>query len=108
MRYYKGIMTFLVILILLFIGYWIYISKTSNKEDVLIDKINKLELKLDSINSKKDSIRTIIDSTHIKIINNEKHYKEVINTIVSSPDSVNDIWTKQYINDYRQRLLNRQ
>lgn len=84
------------------------IISPKSKEDVLIEKINKLELKIDSLNNKKDSLRIVIDSTHVKIINNENHYKEVVNTILSNSDSANDAWSKQYIDNYRKRLLNGQ
>lgn len=98
-----GILFVLVILI------WVSLAKSPKpNEDILLERIHKLELKIDSLNDKKDSLRIIIDSTHVKIINNEEHYKEVVNTILSQPDSITDLWTKQYINDYRNRLINGQ
>lgn len=89
----------MIICIGLFI--WIYISYadfTPEKENkVFIEKINKLESKIDSINNKKDSIRTVIDSTHVKIITNEKHYQEVVNTIISQPTSADYEYITNYI-----------
>ena len=83
---------------------WLYISiadfNPPNKEDEILKRINKLELKIDSIKLKKDSIRTVIDSTHIKIITNEKHYQERINTIITQPDSTTESFTRQYILEY--------
>ena len=70
------------------------------KEDNLIEKVNELELKIDSLNILKDSIRTVIDSTHVKIITNEKHYQERINTIITQPDSTTESFTRQYILEY--------
>ena len=70
------------------------------KKDNLIEKVNELELKLDSLNNLKDSIRTVIDSTHVKIITNEKHYQERINTIITQPDSTSESFTRQYLRDY--------
>ena len=92
----------LSILFILFI--WIYISLADftpkNQDDLLLKKINELELKIDSLNTRKDSIRNVIDSTHIKIITNEKHYQERINTIISQPDSFSESFTRQYLRDY--------
>ena len=69
-------------------------------DDSLINKVNELELKIDSLNNLKDSIRTVIDSTHVKIITNEKHYQERINTIITQPDSTTESFTRQYILEY--------
>ena len=83
---------------------WAYISLADftpeNKEDLLLQKISELELKIDSLKNQKDSIKTIIDSTHIKIITNERHYQERINTIITQPDSFSELFTRQYILEY--------
>ena len=83
---------------------WFYISiadfNNPSKEDKLLKKITELELKVDSLNNKKDSIRTVVDSTHVKIITNEKHYQERINTIITQPDSFSESFTRQYLRDY--------
>lgn len=90
-------------IILLFI--WIYVSiadfspKSPNEE--LLKKITELELKIDSLSYKKDSIKTAIDSTHIKIITNEKHYQERVNTIVTQPLYIDS----QYVSDYIGRYI---
>ena len=84
---------------------WAYISLADftpeNKEDLLLQKISELELKIDSLKNQKDSIKTIIDSTHIKIITNERHYQERINTIITQPLSADS----QYISDYIGRYI---
>ena len=73
-------------------------KKDPNEE--LIKRITELELKIDSLNNQKDSIRTVIDSTHIKIITNEKHYQERVNTIIAQPDSFSESFTRQYLRNY--------
>ena len=88
------------IIIILFIIFYYNMADFTPKEDVLLEKISKLESKIDSINNKKDSIRTVIDSTHIKIVTNEKHYQERINTIIVASDSDNLKFFKNYINNY--------
>ena len=90
----------ILILFILFIIFYYNIADFTPKEDILLEKITKLESKIDSINNKKDSIRTVIDSTHIKIITNEKHYQERINTIIIQSDSDNLVFFKNYINNY--------
>ena len=71
-----------------------------DKDEVLLKKINVLESKIDSLNKKKDSIRVVIDSTHVKIIENEKHYQERVNTIILQPDSFSESFTRQYLIKY--------
>lgn len=92
-----------VVMLILFV--WFYISiadfrTPAQKEDQLLKKITELELKIDSLNNRKDSIRTVIDSTHVKIVTNEKHYQERINTIITQPDSFSESFTRQYLRDY--------
>ena len=72
-----------------------------DKESILLERISRLELKIDSLNNKKDSVRTVIDSTHVKIITNEKHYQERVNTIITQPLSVDS----QYVSDYIGRYI---
>ena len=91
-----------IIFIVLSIGLYINFADFHpvDKDELLLKKITELELKIDSLNNKKDSIRTVIDSTHIKIITNEKHYQERVNTIISQPDSFSESFTRQYLRDY--------
>lgn len=72
--------------------------KTGDKE--LIEKIERLETKIDSLNVKKDSIRTVIDSTHIKIITNEKHYQERINIVIHQSYSEDSSFVTDYIRQF--------
>jgi uncharacterized membrane protein YqiK len=98
--------TLLVILILFIFGIiiWIYATFSNfnpiDKDDILLRRISELELKIDSLKSQKDSIRTVIDSTHVKIILNEKHYQERINTIITQPLSVDSQFISDYIGRY--------
>lgn len=78
----------------------INILTSKPKNDHLIDRINELESKIDSIYSKKDSIKFVIDSTHVKIITNEKHYEKVVNTIMSQPYSSDSQYVTDYIRQY--------
>ena len=90
----------ITILLLFVIYFYIITADFSPKDDKLLQKINGLELKIDSINNKKDSIRTVIDSTHVKIVTNEKHYQERINTILVQSASSDSGFISNYIRQY--------
>ena len=99
----KGYVVISVITMLILI--WIYIANAdftpkSTSDELLLKKITELELKIDSLNQRKDSIRSVIDSTHVKIITNEKHYQERVNTIITQSDSFSESFTRQYLRDY--------
>lgn len=66
-------------------------------------EISKIEQKLDSLKTEKDSIKTVIDSTHVKIITNETRFKEVVNTIISQPTDSDYVYIKNYIRQYRSK-----
>ena len=91
----------ITVLLLFVIYFYIITADFSPKDDKLLQKINGLELKIDSINSKKDSIRTVIDSTHVKIVTNEKHYQERINTILVQSASSDSGFISNYIKNYK-------
>lgn len=91
----------LIILGLLIVIYINIADFTPEKDDTLLRKITELELKIDSLKDQKDSIRSVVDSTHVKIITNEKHYQERVNTIISQPLSVDS----QYVSDYIGRYI---
>ena len=99
----KGYVVISVITMLILI--WVYIANAdftpkSTSDELLLKKITELELKIDSLNQRKDSIRSVIDSTHVKIITNEKHYQERVNTIITQSDSFSESFTRQYLRDY--------
>ena len=99
----KKTIIIIIVVALLLIGFYIKFADFSVSkidDDKFYKKITELELKIDSLNYQKDSIRTVIDSTHIKIITNEKHYQERVNTIITQPDSFSESFTRQYILEY--------
>lgn len=97
----KNWVTGIVIAILIAtIIFYIKIANFNPPNNVVLEKINQLELKIDSINSQKDSVRMVIDSTHVKIITNEKHYQERINVIITQPSSADSSFITDYIRQY--------
>lgn len=93
----------IVVVVILFI--WMYLSIANfnppNREQILLEKITELETKIDSLNIQKNNLKTVVDSTHIKIITNEKHYQERVNTIITQPLSIDS----QYVSDYIGRYI---
>ena len=69
-------------------------------EDPFMKELKSIELKLDSIISVKDSIRTIIVTVDKEIINNEKHYEEVVNNIITQPSYMDSLYVSEYIERY--------
>ena len=94
---------FFLVFIIVSVIFYLKISKIE-EDNTLLQKIDELELKINSLQSKKDSIRTVIDSTHVKIITNEEHYQEVINTIITQPTSEDFEFVRGYIGQYRNKM----
>ena len=94
----------IIVIIGLILLIWLYISIANftpeTKDDILLKKINEIELKIDSMNIQKDSIIRVIDSTHVKIITNEKHYQERVTTIINQPISADSQFISDYIGRY--------
>lgn len=93
-------------LILVIIGvYWWGISNSPPPSDnEILSRLKKIESQLDSIEKKKDSVKTVIITVDKEIIKNEKHYEKVVNDIIHQPDSVNRIFTNDYIKRYIDKI----
>ena len=95
--------TILGVILVIFLYYKVANFHPVDKDDELLRKINELELKIDSLNSQKDSIRSVVDSTHVKIITNEKHYQERINTILVQSARADSNFITDYIRLYSEQ-----
>ena len=93
----------IILAILIGVQQYFIINSPPKAEDILLKKITELELKIDSLNTYKDSIRTVIDSTHVKIVTNEKHYQERINTILVQSASSDSGFIADYIRQYSEQ-----
>lgn len=94
-----------VLLILLGVQQYIIWKNTSvSTDDLIIEKINKLESKIDSLSTKRDSIKTIIIKVDKEIEDNQKHYEKVANIILNNNDSANRIFIDNYIKQYIDRI----
>ena len=83
----------LIVLIILAIINLMAIKKLPTEQK----ELNVIELKIDSIAQKKDSIKTVILNKDNEIITNEKYFKETVNTILLQPNSVDSIFARDYI-----------
>ena len=93
-----------IIVLVILLGLQQYLIWSSPpKEDILLQKITELECKIDSLNMQKDSIKRVVDSTHVKIVTNEKHYQERINTIMLQSSSADSSFLSDYIRQYRSK-----
>jgi hypothetical protein len=99
----KYIITLVLIIVCLLGIQQYHILTTPREEDSLLQHIILLEKKLDSISNKKDSVRKVIDSTHVKIVTNEKHYQERINTIMLQSSGADSSFITDYIRQYRSK-----
>jgi len=95
----KHIILLCVIILFVLLGIQQYFIRQS-EEDVLLKKIEELELKIDSLSSKKDSIRIVIKTIDKNIQNNEKHYEKVVTTIINQSSSADSIFARDYIKKF--------
>ena len=85
---------------------WIY-GYLVKSEDYIFDyseRIDSLESELSFIKSKRDSIAGRIDTTVIKIEQNEKSYKETISNIINNTTSDDYIFFINYLKWNRERF----
>lgn len=78
------------------------------KKDTVVpnysSKLDSLQTEINNINSKRDSIRLQIDTTVIKIKENEKYYKETVNNIITNNVDDNYIFFIEYLEYNKNRL----
>ena len=91
----------IIILLILVIGFQQYRLSNIKTDTGLINKIESLENKINNLSNQRDSIRVVIDSTHVKIVTNEKHYQEMVNTIIIQPTHSDSSFISDYIRLHR-------
>lgn len=91
-----------IFLIILIGGYLLclkYLPKVK-KEDPLLQKLELLEVKLDSLSEKRDSIRTIIVTVDKEIIREKEKYYETVNNIITEPSYMDTLFISEYIKKF--------
>lgn len=79
------------------------ISEQKNPEE-FIEKIDSLDSKIDSIYVVRDSICEKIDTIYVKLEDNNKHYEENFNRVINNDASEDYVFFLDYINSNRARL----
>ena len=98
----EGLIVILLIFNSLALGYIIFKPEKQNPD--YSKRIDSLESELSSIKTKRDSIAGRIDTTIIKIKQNEKIYKETISNIINNTTSDDYIFFINYLKWNRERF----
>lgn len=72
--------------------------------DEFIEKIDSLDSKIDSVYVIRDSICEKIDTVYVKLENNNKQYEENFNRVITNDASEDYVFFLDYINANRARL----
>ena len=85
---------------------YFYSSKvpTTKNPDEFIEKIDSLDSKIDSVYVIRDSIKEKIDTVYIKLEDNNKQYEENFNRVINNDVSEDYVFFHDYINNNRARL----
>ena len=85
---------------------YFYSSKvpTTQNPDEFIEKIDSLDSKIDSVYVIRDSIHEKIDTVYIKLEDNNRHYEENFNRIINNDAGEDYVFFLNYINANRARL----
>lgn len=72
--------------------------------DEFIEKIDSLDSKIDSVYVIRDSICEKLDTVYVKLENNNKQYEENFNRVITNDASEDYVFFLDYINANRARL----
>lgn len=72
--------------------------------DEFIERIDSLDSKIDSVYDIRDSICEKIDNTYIKLEDNNKQYEENFNRVINNDVNEDYVFFLNYINSNRARL----
>lgn len=89
---------------LVYVGCLLLRPKTVQNPEESIERIDSLESKIDSIYIVKDSIQEKIDTVYIKLEENNKQYEEDFNNILNNDGSEDLLFFLDYINSNKTRL----
>lgn len=98
MKWWKVVIVLIALIIVVFI-YDCY-SRYYTNNDTYLQEIQKLESKIDSIKSHRDSLHLVIDSTHTEMINIKHTYEKTVDIIHNNSVDSNYVFFTNYINNY--------
>lgn len=91
----------IILVILLVLQQWLIQDKQpDNNFNLIYEKLDRIEKRLDSLSNKKDSIRVIIETIDNKIIENQQHYEKVVNNIITQPSFMDSIYVIEYVDRF--------
>ena len=86
--------------LLLCVGLVILGIRSAPKEESYSEQLKRIEIKLDSLYNKKDSVRTVIITIDKEINKNTKEYEKVVNSIIIQPSTTDSIFARDYIKKF--------
>ena len=92
-----------LIIISLLVIQCIFISKQKSKEVDYVKLIDSINIKIDSLQNKRDSLILIVDTNKVKIIEVEKRYETIRDRIITQSVDSDCITFSNYLSNY-QRL----
>lgn len=108
MKTEKKVLAVLVVLwvvaVCLFCYFYSNRVPVTQNPDEFIEKIDSLDSKIDSVYVIGDSIREKIDTVYIKLEDNNKYYEENFNRVINNDASEDYVFFLNYINANRARL----
>lgn len=98
----KILLSFIGIILITFLifQYILIRNRPPSSEEVILKKLEVIENQLKELSSKKDSIRVVINTIDREIINNEKHYEEITNHIISQPYSMDSMFITEFVDRF--------
>lgn len=80
--------------------YKVILNRPPSNEEIILKKLEKLEVQINELSMKKDSVRVIINTIDREIIKNEKHYEEITNNIISQPYSMDSLFITDFVDRF--------
>lgn len=93
-----------IVIVCLFCYFYLNRVPANQNPEEFIEKIDSLDSKIDSVYVIGDSIREKIDTVYIKLEDNNKYYEENFNRVINNDASENYMFFLNYINTNRARL----
>lgn len=98
MKWWEVVIVLIALIIVVFM-YDCY-SRFYTDNNTYLQEISKLESKIDSIKSHRDSLHLVIDSTHTEMINIKHTYEKTVDIIHNNSVDSNYVFFTNYINNY--------
>lgn len=98
MKWWEVVIVLMALIIVVFM-YDCY-SRYYTDNNTYLQEMLKLESKIDSIKSHRDSLHLVIDSTHTEMINIKHTYEKTVDIIHNNSVDSNYVFFTNYINNY--------